>query len=116
RGLKRLTSKVVLSLDPDAAGQGAAARSSELLVAEGFSVNVALLPQGSDPDTFIRRAGAAAYRERLTGSRSYLEYLLDRAAAGLDLNRPDSRKAFLDSMLAVAATMPDAALRDQFAD
>jgi DNA primase len=36
RTLKRLTSKVVLSLDPDAAGQGAAARSSELLVAEGF--------------------------------------------------------------------------------
>jgi DNA primase len=116
RTLKRLTSKVVLSLDPDAAGQGAAARSSELLVAEGFSVNVALLPPGSDPDTFIRRAGAGAYRERLTGSRPYLEYLLDRAAAGLDLNRPDSRKAFLDSMLAVAATMPDAALRDQFAD
>jgi DNA primase len=36
RLLKRFTSKVVLSFDPDAAGQGAAARSSELLVAEGF--------------------------------------------------------------------------------
>ena len=116
RTLKRLASKVVLSLDPDAAGQGAAARSSELLVAEGFQVNVALLPAGSDPDTFIRRAGAQAYRERLTGSRSYLDYLLDRAAAGLDLNRQDNRKRFLDSMLSVAATIPDAAIRDQFAD
>jgi DNA primase len=116
RTLKRLTSKVVLSLDPDAAGQGAAARSSELLVAEGFQVNVALLPAGSDPDTFVRRAGAQAYRERLTGSRPYLEFLLDRAAAGLDLNRQDNRKQFLDSMLSVAATIPDAALRDQFAD
>ena len=57
RMLKRFTSKVVLSFDPDAAGQGAAARSSELLVAEGFQVNVALLPEGSDPDTFIRRQG-----------------------------------------------------------
>ena len=54
RILKRLPSKVVLSLDPDAAGQGAAARSSELLVTEGFQVNVALLPEGTDPDTFIR--------------------------------------------------------------
>jgi DNA primase len=116
RTLKRLASKVVLSLDPDAAGQGAAARSSELLVAEGFQVNVALLPAGSDPDTFIRRAGAQAYRERLTGSRSYLDFLLDRAASGLDLNRQDNRKQFLDSMLSVAATIPDAALRDQFAD
>jgi DNA primase len=79
-------------------------------------VNVALLPAGSDPDTFIRRAGAQAYRERLTGSRSYLDYLLDRAATGLDLNRQDNRKRFLDSMLSVAATIPDAAHRDQFAD
>ncbi len=116
RTLKRLTSKVVLSLDPDTAGQVAAARSSELLVAEGFQVNVALLPPGTDPDTFIRRSGSQAYRERLTGSRSYLEFLLDRAASGLDLNRQDSRKRFLDSMLAVAATIPDAAMRDQFAD
>jgi DNA primase len=116
RTLKRFASKVVLNLDADAAGQGAAARSSELLVAEGFQVNVALMPAGSDPDTFIRRSGSSAYVERLKGSRPYLEFLLDRAAEGLDLARPDSRKTFLDSMLRVAATIPDAAERDRFAD
>ncbi|MEO7192851.1 MAG: DNA primase [Vicinamibacterales bacterium] len=114
--LKRFTSKAVLSLDPDAAGQVAAARSSELLVAEGFQVNVAVLPAGSDPDTFIRRAGAQAYRERLTGSQPYLEFLLDRESAGRDLTRPADRKQFLDAMLAKAALIPDAAVRDQFAD
>jgi DNA primase len=116
RTLKRFASKVVLSLDPDAAGQGAAARSSELLVAEGFQVNVALMPTGTDPDTFIRQSGGRAYADRLTGSRPYLDFLLDRAAEGLDLTRPDARKAFLDAMLRVAATIPDAAERDQFAD
>jgi DNA primase len=116
RILKRFTSKVVLSLDPDTAGQGATGRSAELLVAEGFEVNVALLPAGGDPDTFIRRSGPKAYVERLTGSQSYLDFLLDRSAAGLDLNRPESRKKFIGEMLAVAATIPDAAERDQFAD
>ena len=116
RILKRFATKVVLSLDPDAAGQGAAARSSELLVAEGCQVNVALLPAGSDPDTFIRRTGAKAYRERLTGSQPYLDFLLERASAGRDLNRPDQRRVFLNQMLTVAATIPDAASRDQFAD
>ncbi|HUL73878.1 MAG TPA: DNA primase [Vicinamibacterales bacterium] len=116
RTLKRFTSKVVLSFDPDQAGQGAAARSSELLVAEGFQVNVALLPEGSDPDAFIRRSGGRAYVERLTGSRPYLDFLLDRAAARLNVSRPDSRKTFLDEMLKVAATIPDAAARDSFAD
>ena len=87
RLLKRFTTKVVLSFDPDAAGQDAAARSSELLVAEGFQVNVALLPAGSDPDVFIRKSGGQAYEERLTESQPYLDFLLDRAAAGLDLDR-----------------------------
>jgi DNA primase len=116
RLLKRSTSKVVLSFDPDTAGRAAAARSSELLVAEGFQVNVALLNTGEDPDVFIRKRGARAYMERLRGSQPYLDFLLDRAAEGQDLTRPDVRKSFLDAMLAVAATIPDPALRDQFAD
>ena len=116
RLLKRFTSKVVLSFDPDAAGQGAAARTSELLVAEGFQVNVAMLPAGDDPDNFIRKFGAAAYQEKLRNSRQYLEYLLDRTAAEHDFSKDDSRREFLGRMLAVAARIPDAAARDQFAD
>jgi DNA primase len=91
-------------------------RSSELLVTEGFQVNVALLPEGSDPDTFVRTSGGKAYAERLTGSQPYLEFLLDRAAQAHDVSRADGRKAFLSRMLAVAATIPDAADRDRFAD
>jgi DNA primase len=116
RLLKRFAAKVVLSFDPDAAGQGAAARTSELLVAEGFQVNVAMLPPGDDPDNFIRKHGAAAYQEQLRHSRPYLDYLLERSAAGHDFNRDDSRREFLEKMLAVAARIPDAAQRDQFAD
>jgi DNA primase len=114
--LKRFASKVVLSFDPDAAGQGAAARTSELLVAEGFQVNVAMLPAGDDPDNFIRKFGGAAYQEKLRTSRQYLDYLLDRTARDFDLNSDEGRRGFLNAMLAVAARIPDAAGRDQFAD
>jgi DNA primase len=116
RLLRRFAGKVVLSFDPDAAGQGAAARSSELLVTEGFQVNVAMLPAGDDPDNYIRRHGAAAYQELLRNSRPYLEYLLDRSAVGEDLSTDEGRRSFLGKMLAVAARIPDAAQRDQFAD
>jgi DNA primase len=114
--LRRFTSKVILSFDPDAAGRGAAVRSCELLVAEGFNVNVIVLDKGQDPDTFIRRHGADQYRVRLRSSRPYLEYLLDQAADGLDFGQADSRREFLNRMLTVAARIPDAAVRDQFAD
>jgi DNA primase len=114
--LKRFAAKVVLSFDPDAAGQAAAARSSELMVAEGFQVNVAVLPSGDDPDTYIRRHGGPAYQDQLRTSRPYLEYLLDRSAAGEDLTSDEGRRLFLSRMLTVAARIPDAAGRDQFAD
>ncbi len=114
--LRRFTSKVILSFDPDAAGQGAAARSCELLVAEGFEVNVAVLPPGEDPDTFVQKRGRDAYLELLRASRPYLEYLLDRSAAAHDLTNDEGRRQFLTAMLAVAARIPDPAGRDQFGD
>jgi DNA primase len=116
RLLHRFASKVVLNFDPDAAGQGAAAKTSEMLVSEGFQVNVAMLPGGDDPDTYIHRHGAASYLEQLRNSRPYLEYLLDRAVTGEDLSTDEGRRSFLGKMLAVAARIPDAAQRDQFAD
>ena len=116
RLLKRFVSKTVLCYDPDAAGQGAAERSSELLVTEGFDVNVALLAGGQDPDTFVQSRGRAAYVAQLKQSRPYLEFLLDRAAAGQDLTRDEPRREFLKKMLTVAARIPDPAARDQFAD
>jgi DNA primase len=115
--LRRFAAKTVLSFDPDAAGQGAAVRSCELLVQEGFQVSVAVLPAGEDPDTFIKRHGGAAYQDRLRTATPYLDFLLERSAAQHgDLREAERRLAFLNDMLAVAARIPSAAARDQFAD
>ena len=114
--LRRFAAKAVLCYDPDRAGQTAAERSSELLVSEGFDVNVVQLPGGEDPDAFIQKHGRDAFLGELKRSRPYLEFLLDRAAAEHDLARDDSRREFLKKMLGVAARIPDPAVRDQFAD
>jgi DNA primase len=116
RLLRRYTSKVVLNFDADTAGQAAAARSGELLIADGFQVNIAVLPDREDPDTFIRKQGAERYMEILRNSRQYLEFMLDRAAADYDFTSDDQRRKFLNQMLNVAKSIPDAATRDQFAD
>lgn len=114
--LRRFAAKAVLCYDADRAGQTAAERSSELLVSEGFDVNVVQLPGGEDPDTFIQKQGRDAFVAQLKKSRPYLEYLLDRAAAEHDVTRDDSRREFLRRMLGVASRIPDPAVRDQFAD
>jgi len=114
--IRRFTNRIVLSFDPDAAGQGAAAKSCEMLVAEGFEVNVAILPTGEDPDVFIRRHGKTAYGDLLTQSKPYLEYLIDRVGASHDLNNDEGRVRFVSEMLPIAARIPDVAMRDRFAD
>jgi DNA primase len=112
--LRRFTGKVVLSFDPDAAGQGATEKSCEMLVAEGFEVNVAILPPGEDPDTFVRNQGREAYGQRLKQSRPYLEYLLDRAAMRVNLNTVDGRVQFVEEMKPIVDRIPNRTRQELF--
>ena len=116
RLLRRFCSRTLLSFDPDSAGEGAAARSGELLLAHGFQVNVVQLPAGDDPDGYIRRHGRDAYVERLRASRPYLEDVLDRAATGRDLARAQEKRALLDRMRPVAQAIRDPVIRSDFMD
>ena len=114
--LRRFVGKVVLSFDPDAAGQGAAAKSCELLAQEGFEVNVAILPGGDDPDTFIQKHGRTGYGERLKQSQPYLEYLLDRGAARHDLRTAEGRAGLVADMLPIASRITDRVKRELFVE
>ena len=116
RLLRRFTDKVLLSFDPDSAGESATLRSGELLLSENFQVNVVLLAHGEDPDTFIRNHGAKQYSEKLRTSRPYLDYVMDEAAKDRDLTKDGDRRAFLKNTLTIASRIPDPASRDQFAD
>jgi DNA primase len=114
--LRRFAARAVLSFDPDAAGQGAAVKSCDLLVREGFQVHVALLPAGQDPDAFVRERGGAAYQAVVDDAKPYLDFLMERAASQHDLADPQGRSRFLAEMLQAAAAIPDAPGRDYFAD
>ena len=116
RLLRRFCSRTLLSFDPDSAGEDAAARSGELLLAQGFQVNVVQLPPGDDPDGYIRGHGSDAYAERLRTSRPYLDHLLDHEAVGRDISRTQERRALLDRMKPVAQAIRDPVVRDDFMD
>src|SRR5690606_37738458 len=61
--LSRFTKKVVLNYDGDAAGIKAARRAVEELLPQDFEIKVLLLPEGQDPDDFIRSNGPDAYNK-----------------------------------------------------
>jgi DNA primase len=79
RELGRLTRKIFLCFDADAAGQEATLRGMELAAAQGFDVKVVTLPRGQDPAD-----APDGFEDRLVGAESYLLYRvrleLDRAA------------------------------------
>ena len=68
RALSRYTKNIIALFDGDEAGQKAAARSFEIFIEAGLLGRAAFLPQGDDPDSFVRSRGKAA-----------LEAVLDQA-------------------------------------
>ncbi|OLD63052.1 MAG: DNA primase, partial [Acidobacteria bacterium 13_1_40CM_2_68_5] len=99
RLLKRYTDRVVVNFDPDAAGRSAARRSLEVLLENGFEVNVVSLPAGKDPDVFIREQGPECYRERLAAGLPYIEFLTRDVAGRQDLSGTRGKVAALNEVL-----------------
>jgi DNA primase len=78
RILKRYVSEVVLCFDSDVAGQKAADRSLDSLLASGLAIRVAVIPAPHDPDSFIRAQGAEAFQKLIANAEGFFDYYLNR--------------------------------------
>jgi DNA primase len=113
--LGRYTREVVVSYDPDSAGVSATQRSLDLFLEEDFSVRVLSLPDGEDPDAFVRRAGASGYRERLKAAVAYLDFVLDTAVRRQgSLDNPRTKVEVLNSVLPYLAKVPNPVERSEY--
>jgi DNA primase len=91
--LKRLSDRVVLVFDGDAAGLRAALRALPVLVGPVPEVRVVLPPPGKDPDLWIREEGADAVRAGLERARSPLAFLEDLVTARILTRREAAGRA-----------------------
>ncbi len=74
RLVKRHTKNVFILYDADKAGEMATQRGLELFLEEDMEVKIVRLPQGHDPDSFIRDVGVEAFRKALDGAQTLFEY------------------------------------------
>ena len=74
--LKPLTGRIVLVFDNDDAGVAAAKRSLTILFENNFRAKVLLLPEGEDPDSFLRKKGSQPFKEMLSNEMSAIEFLV----------------------------------------
>ncbi|MYC83738.1 MAG: DNA primase [Acidobacteria bacterium] len=113
RLLGRFTKKVVVNFDPDDAGDSATLRSLALLLQGGFGVRVLALPDGLDPDAYIRRRGADAYRQLLERAPSDFEYLLARARDKHPLETIEGKVGAIEELLPYLARVSNRIEREE---
>ncbi|MGG7077943.1 DNA primase [Clostridium sardiniense] len=90
RLLKRYADKVIISYDADVAGQTATLRGLEILKEAGFDVRVLQIPQGKDPDEFVRSNGKEAFLKLVNKADSLIAYRLSKAKEGINFKDKSS--------------------------
>ena len=110
--ISRYTKEIVLMLDADAAGQKAIKRASQLIENTGLSVRVVVIPDGKDPDEYIKKNGPDRFRALIEGAVSDIEYKLLMAAQDINLESDDGRLKYLSAAAEVIAAEDDIMARD----
>ncbi|MCS6858657.1 MAG: DNA primase, partial [Sandaracinaceae bacterium] len=89
RLLRRFVPEVIVLFDGDAAGRKALWHAAKVLGEAGLTMRLALLPDGEDPDSFVRAQGEAALAQRLKHSSPLIEFLIESSAdeVGRDMRK-----------------------------
>ncbi len=98
RKLLRVVDRLVFSFDGDPAGRKAAWRAllaSLPIVGDSQALSFLFLPDGADPDSFVREHGAPAWQEALGQAMPLSAFMMQGLVEGLDMATPEGRAAFL---------------------
>jgi DNA primase len=112
--LRKLTRNVFLLYDSDKAGLQATFRSGDELLRQGAAVRVVTLPDGEDPDSFVKKHGAAGLNARLRDAIDVFErkiQLLERAGMFAELQK---KRRALDRLLPSIRAASDQIMRDLY--
>jgi DNA primase len=115
RILKRYVNEVVLCFDSDEAGQNAAVRSLDHLLASGLAVRVAVVPAPHDPDSFIKANGGEAFRKLIENAGGFFDYFLNRLCASNGVETDKGRNAILRGMAEAVHKTGNGVLVDKYA-
>jgi DNA primase len=113
----RLTPEPIICFDADAAGRRAALRTVDLALtalAPDRGLKFLRLPEKEDPDSVIRREGAAAFNARLSHAQPLSALLFDMLAEGVVRDTPERRAGFHKRLVEAASRIPDKTLAGEY--
>lgn len=99
RLIRKYTNNLTIIYDGDAAGIKAALRGLDLAIEEGLNVQLVLVPDKEDPDSYVKRVGAEAFRDFVqTNKQDFILFQLEVALK--DAGSDSSRKAAVVNQIA----------------
>ncbi len=97
--LTRFTKKIIYMFDGDAAGQKAARRAIQFIEKDDIDLRCVILPDGQDPDDFVRANGGDKLRELLDNSIPLMDFVFGKLEEESDISTPGGRAKAMKSAL-----------------
>ena len=114
RLISRYTDQIIIAYDNDGAGQKASQRAIGILEKLDVRVKVLRMSGAKDPDEFIKRKGADAFRNLLDASENQVDYRLRNVTDKYDLNVDEQKVDFLKEATELVARLPGAVERQVY--
>jgi len=105
RLLKKYSEEIVISFDSDAAGQSAAMRSLDMLDEMGCRVRVLRIPEGKDPDDYIKKKGPAAFRKLIETAQPVVEYKTAILKQEIDTGSTEGKIKFISRLAEILSKL-----------
>jgi DNA primase len=114
RLLKRYTHNAVMVYDADVAGQMATLRTLDIFIEEGVDVKVVSLPEGFDPDLFVRKDGIDNFKKRIQQAQSLFDYKLKISKLQHNIKEIQGKARISAEMLPTINRFKNAVLKSEY--
>ncbi len=115
RILNRYGEKIVMIYDSDNAGQAAMKRGIDIALAEGMEVQLLELPEGEDPDSFVKQFGKESFIDlKNEESSDFVEFLLHKADEEGRLENPVQLSKVITEILSAIANIKESIQRQVY--
>ncbi|MBI1803552.1 MAG: DNA primase [Ignavibacteria bacterium] len=105
--IARYTKNITIVYDADSAGSKAALRGVDLILENDLDVRVARLPDGEDPDSFVKKFGANAFRKLLDEAVSFVDFIAQAYEREGKFQTPEGQAQVVRTIVQTIAKMRD---------
>ncbi len=114
RVLRKFCSECVLAYDADGAGRLATSRGVEIFEEADITPRILVLPQGDDPDSYVRKSSAKSFQELVNNAYELIEYRIRALKESLDVTTPHGKSEFVKDIVPLLRRIRDPVTKNEY--